>query len=179
MENNKKNLILTELFNSKSFIIIIISIASLILLLLSFKLGIFVGSEKARFSCRWNNNYDTNFGGARGFDRDNFQPPFSMDGKDLPMMDSRGLFGAIIKIDNSSLTIKDKDDVEKIVVVNDKTTIKEFKKDIKITDLKVDEKVVVVGEPNSSGQIEAKLIRILPEPKNSENKTNTDSAITK
>lgn len=175
MENNKKNLILTELFNSKSFIIIIVSIASLILLLLSFKLGIFVGSEKAKFSCRWNNNYNENFDGPRGFGR----PPFYMDGKDLPMMDSRGLFGAIIKVDNNSLTIKDKDDVEKIVVITDKTTIKEFKKDIKITDLKVDEKVVIVGEPNSSGQIEAKLIRILPEPKDSENKANTDNAINK
>ncbi|MEZ7820909.1 MAG: hypothetical protein QMB51_01215 [Patescibacteria group bacterium] len=166
MENNNKNSIITELFNSKPFIIIIISTASLILLLLAFKLGVFVGFEKAKFSCMWNNNYNKNFDGPRG-QKNGFQPPFSMNGEGLPMMDSRGLFGEVIKIDNNSLTIKDKDDVEKIVVITDKTTIREFKKDIKITDLKIDEKVVIVGEPNSSGQIEARLIRVLPEPKNS------------
>jgi len=162
MENNNKNIILNEIFSSKKFVIATISISSLILLLLVFKLGVFVGFEKAKFSYRWNDNYSKNFDGPR-------DPFFMRENGGMPMMDSRGLFGSIIKIDTDSLTIKDKDETEKVVIVNDKTVIKEFQKDLKIADLKVDEKIVIIGEPNASGQVEARLIRILPEPISAKN----------
>jgi hypothetical protein len=40
--------------------------------------------------------------------------------------------------------------------------IERLRETVKISDLKVDDFVVVIGEPNDSGQIEAKFIRLLP-----------------
>ena len=57
--------------------------------------------------------------------------------------------------------------MEKIILVSDATIIKRFQDTIKLADLKVDDYIVVIGEPNNAGQIEAKLIRLMPpEPKN-------------
>jgi len=159
MENNKKNIILNEIFSSKKFVIAIVSISSLILFLLVFKLGIFVGFEKAKFSYRWSDNYYRNFNGPiingpeNGFGIMN----------EGDFMNAHGIFGQIIKIDTDSLVIKDKDNIEKIVSIKSDTSIRELRKDLKITDLKVDQKVVVIGEPDSTGKIIAKLLRVLPD----------------
>jgi len=67
---------------------------------------------------------------------------------------------------DGSLVIKDIDNTEKIVIIDDNTTIRMFNQNVGKQDLKVGQKVVIIGEPNSSGEIEAKLIRIMPEPLN-------------
>ena len=77
-------------------------------------------------------------------------------------MDAHGTFGQILKIDGQTLVIKGKDGVEKIVLVDEKTSIHRFKEAIKISDLKIDDFIVIIGEPNEAGQIIAKLIRIMP-----------------
>jgi len=145
-----------KFFQSKVFKGILLGVAGLIILLLIFKAGMIVGIKKADFSCRWSDNYHRNFGGPKG--------GFWGGLGDREFMDANGTFGQIIKIDSSTLVIKGRNDVEKVVVVNDKTEIKSLKETIKITDLKVDDNIVVIGEPNESGQISAKLIRLLPAP---------------
>ncbi len=54
--------------------------------------------------------------------------------------------------------------MEKIILVKDDTEIRELRNALKIDDLKINDYVVVIGEPNDSGQIEAKFIRIMPAP---------------
>ncbi len=145
-----------KFFQSKTFKIILGGVGVIIILLLVFELGKIVGFKKANFSYRWGENYHQNFGGPReGFFKD-----FS--GRDF--IGAHGVFGQIMKIDGSTLVIKGQDDVEKIVLVNDKTVIERFRETVKITDLKVDDYIVVIGEPNDAGQIEAKFIRIMPSP---------------
>ena len=39
-----------------------------------------------------------------------------------------------------------------------------LRKAIKVSDLKVDEAITVIGSPTDDGKIEAKFIRVLPEP---------------
>jgi hypothetical protein len=80
-----------------------------------------------------------------------------------------GVFGKILKINaptvagqDSTITITGQDNVEKIILVNDKTPIRYQRQGEKISDLQVGENIVVMGEPNSSGQIEAELIRVMP-----------------
>jgi hypothetical protein len=46
-------------------------------------------------------------------------------------------------------------------LITDKTAIKKQNSDIKIIDIKVDDEVVIIGEPNDEGQIDAKLIRVM------------------
>ncbi len=55
--------------------------------------------------------------------------------------------------------VKGKDDVEKMVLVSDKTEISRGRQTVRIDELKIDDSVVIIGSPNEQGQIEAKLIR--------------------
>jgi hypothetical protein len=50
------------------------------------------------------------------------------------------------------------------VVIKEDTAIMRFRETIKPSDLKVDDSIVVIGEPNDAGQIEAKFIRVMPSP---------------
>lgn len=143
-----------KFFQSKLFKGILLGIGVFIVFLLIFKLGMFVGFKKANFSFRWGENYHRNFAGPKGGFFQEFE------GRDF--IDAHGVFGQIIKIDDSTLVIKGNDDVEKIVLVKDDTTIMSLREKIKVSDLKINDNIVVVGDPNDSGQIEAKLIRITP-----------------
>lgn len=143
-----------KFFQSKIFKIIVFGIAGLIVLLFVFETGKMVGFRKASFSYKWGENYRQNFGGPRA----GFFGDFGVEG----FMEAHGVSGQIIKIDNSSLVIKGVDNVEKIVQIKDDTIIRHLRETLKLSDLKVNDFIVVIGEPNDSGQIEAKFIRILP-----------------
>lgn len=142
-----------KFFQSKLFKGMLLGIGVFIVILLIFKLGMFVGFKKANFSFRWGENYHRNFAGPEGGFFQEFE------GKDF--IDAHGVFGQIIKIDGSTLIIKGNDNVEKIVLVKDDTTIMSLREKIKVNDLKINDNIVVVGDPNDFGQIEAKLIRIM------------------
>jgi len=147
---------INKIFSSKIFQGIIIGIVILIILLLVFKAGTMVGIRKADFSCRWSDNYHRNFGGPKGgfwggFDDRNF-------------MEANGTFGQIIKIEGNVITIKDRQSTEKVILLDDKTAIRSMRNTLKLSDLKVDDNIVVIGEPNQAGQIAAKLIRLVPPP---------------
>jgi len=145
---------LKEIIKSKLYIVIALSLAAIVIIFLIFGAGMYVGFHKAKFSYQWAENYHKNFADPRGgFFRD-------FGGKDL--IDSHGISGQIMKIDGSTLVIKGQDNMEKIVVIKDNTTIERFREIIKSSDLKVDDFIVVIGEPNDVGQIEAKFLRIMP-----------------
>ena len=146
----------TKFFQSKCFKCIIIAVIAIIVILLAFKAGTMVGFRRGAFSCHWGDNYHKNFGGPRG--------GFSGMINDRDFMPGNGIFGQIIKVEGDSLIIKGQDNLEKSVLVNEKTSIMKFQEQIKITDLKVDDRVVIMGEPNESGQTIARLIRIMPAP---------------
>lgn len=148
---------LNNFFQSKTFIGIIIGIGIVIVLLLTFKVGLLVGTRRADFAGRWSDNYHRNFGG----------PVNGWGGgmmNDRNFMESRGAVGQIIKLDETSIVVKGPDNLERVVVVNNDTTIEKFRDTIKLSDLKVDDYIVTIGEPNTAGQIVAKLIRVLPQP---------------
>ena len=148
-------------FQSKLFKGIILGISGMIILVFVFGLGVFVGIKKADFSFRWADQYHKNFGGPQGgFFGD-------MMGQDFTA--SNGVFGQIVKIvppagpgQPTTLVIKGKDNVEKNILVDDKTIIVYQKENIKVSDIQINTSIVVIGEPDNSGQIEAELIRVMP-----------------
>ena len=149
MENN--------ILDSKTLKIVILAIGCFVILAFVFGLGVFVGSQKAEFSFKWAEQYHRNFAGPK----EGFLGDFM--GKDF--INGNGCFGQIIKIDGNSLTIKDnRDNTEKIIIAGDETTVTYQKENIKLSGLKVGDNVVVIGEPNENGQINARLIRIMPPP---------------
>lgn len=147
---------LDKFFQSKTFKIAFIAVGALAVLFFVFRVGVFVGYRKAGFSYRWGENYHRNFAGPRGGFFGDFRRGFG----DKDFINAHGTFGSIIKIDGSSIIIKGKDDVERAVLISDKTTVSSRRETVKTGDLKVDDQIVVIGSPNEQGQIEAKLIRL-------------------
>ncbi len=152
---------LSQCVQSKKFMVVIAGLVCLAVLVGTFSLGVFVGYHKARFSYAWGENYHRNFGGPKGGLFQDFS------GKEF--IDAHGTYGQVMKIDPSAssgqaatLVVKGRDSVEKIVVVKDDTSIMYLKNAVKTTDLKVGDNIVVIGEPNAQGQIEATFIRFLP-----------------
>jgi hypothetical protein len=150
-----------DVFQSKLFRAVILGTTGLIILALVFGLGVFAGQKRANFSFRWADSYHRNFGGPQGGIFGEFT------GMDKEFTNSNGCFGQIISVDeeNGILTIKDARNVEKSIVATSKAPILLQRKIIEFSELNVGDSVVVIGEPNDSGQIEAGLIRVIPPPK--------------
>ncbi len=99
-----------EFFVGKLFKGVVLGLVALAVLLFVFKAGMIVGFYKAGFSSRWKENYDRNFGGPRTMGM--------MRGlNDRDVMRAHGVFGQVLKIDETALVIKDRDGAEKIVLV--------------------------------------------------------------
>lgn len=144
----------TNVIQSKTFRGIIYGVLAALVALIVFQAGVFVGYRRATFSYRWGENYHRNFGGPRG----GFMMPLRGDDFTNP----HGTFGKIIKIDLPTIAVQASDGTEKSIVIDDNTTIRRFQETLTSKDLKVDDPIVVIGEPNDQGQIEAKLIRLMP-----------------
>lgn len=149
-----------NLVKSRIYKIIAITIAVILVLFLVFSAGMRVGFYKARFSYQWGENYHKNFSGPRGgMLRGAFR---DFGGKDF--IDSHGSAGQILKIDGTEVVIKGQDGVEKIIIIKEDTSIVRLREAIKASDLKVGEDITIIGSPTDDGKIEAKFIRVLPEP---------------
>lgn len=136
----------------------IFSFIILILLCLSFSVGYKVGHRKAAFSYKWSENYHKLFGGPKK----GFGLKIGL-GKD-DLLEANGAIGTVIKIENDNFIIKGKDNVERSIRLLSETVIRKGRSDIKPSDLKIDDQVVVIGSASSTGQIEAKMIRVFPAP---------------
>ena len=152
------------MFDFKSFVqskiykIIILSLLVFIVLFLVFNAGMAVGFRKAKFSYQWGENYYKNFASPRG---GMLHGAFrNFEGKDF--INSHGAAGQILKINGSEIVIKGQDGVEKIIIIKEDTSIVRFREAIKVSDLKVDEFITIIGSPTDDGKIEAKFIRVLP-----------------
>lgn len=157
MENNKENKINLNKDTLKKVIVVLAVLVGVILI---FGAGVFVGEMKARFSYRWAENYQRNFAGPAGGFLGNLGFPRPAGG----LMESHGVFGQIMKIDGSTFVIRGQNNMEQIVLVESDTIIRNPVSTIKISDLKVGDSIVVIGNPNDSGQIQAKFVRLIPAP---------------
>ncbi|MBI5530537.1 MAG: hypothetical protein HY918_03480 [Candidatus Doudnabacteria bacterium] len=141
-----------ELLHSKKIKLLLAVLGSLVVMLLVFQLGVFVGVRKATFAYGWGDNYRRNFGmPARG-------PLGELEG--LGFIGGHGVAGEVIKIDGQDLVIKGIDNTEKIIQISNSTTIRRGRENISLADVKVDDGLVVIGQPNNDGSIFAKLVRI-------------------
>ena len=140
---------------------ILIGIAAFIVTLLIFRAGMFVGFMKAGFSYKFGDTYYRTFNGEHSGKNG---APLEVFFKDDMMIGGHGVIGKVIKIDLPNIMIEGSDNVEKVVEVNDETIIKRFRDSASIKDIQVNDTLVVIGSPDSKGQITAKLIRLLPPP---------------
>ncbi len=142
------------LFSHKIFKWTVITLASLIILIGAFALGVKVGYHEASFALDWQRDYPKNFVDYTG-------APVAP-GTPGPEFRSHGLVGVVLNVDNGELILKDNgDSTEKKILVGDDTTIRQNNSSLKLSDLKASSTIVVIGEPDDQGQIEARFIRVL------------------
>lgn len=136
---------------------VLIILIGLIVICLIFGAGMFVGEMKTRFSCQWAENYHKNFAGPKkGF----FNEWRNMLPSPENFVQGHGIIGEIIEIKDNGFVIKGIDEMEKLVITSKDTLIKKGTETIQDS-LEVGQLVVIIGSPNSEGQIEAKLIRLI------------------
>ncbi|MEI8249056.1 MAG: hypothetical protein WCG07_00995 [Candidatus Taylorbacteria bacterium] len=132
-------------------------IASVLIGILIFGAGVFVGYHKARFSNTWDTNY------TRGVGMMNRSPslfaPFLNDADDV---NPHGTIGTIVSIKLPLIMVKGQSEAEKVIVVGSSTRIRVMHTIGSTDDLKVGEFITSIGNPNDQGQIEASFIRIMP-----------------
>ncbi len=141
-----------ELFDSKIFRRVACGICALLVVLVTFQVGMFVGFHKANHAYRWADSYPRMFGGARG--------GFMHDFRGDDFFGGHGVVGAIVKIDGDALIIKGSDGVEKIVMTTSTTSIVNGRTKLNASNLKIDDSIVVIGTPKEDGSILAKMIRV-------------------
>ncbi|MDO8240485.1 MAG: hypothetical protein Q7T51_00665 [Candidatus Moranbacteria bacterium] len=159
-----------EFIQSRTFKIIASIVGVLLIAIISFGGGVAVGLRKARFSENFGRNYAQNFMGSRFQDgrggmmngRGGFAGGMmnQIEGRDL--RNGYGVSGAVISITDNNVVIKDGANKENTVAVSDKTLIKSQGDNLKLSDLKVDDKIVVMGNPGDDGVVNASLIRVFP-----------------
>lgn len=141
---------------SQSFRGILIGVGIAIIALFIFQAGVFVGYRKASFAYKFGDNY------YRAFDR---KPPAPFG---VPMYGefgtTHGAAGEVMSVSLPTFIVAGPDSVEKTVLVGTSTLIRKLDLELKPEDIQTGDFLVVIGEPNGDAQIQAKLIRILPEP---------------
>jgi len=150
-----------EFFQSKVFLGFIIGIATFLILAIVFQAGVFVGLKKAGFSQRLGENYGRIFGEEKG--------PGMMVGmfEGIPfdnLPGGHGAVGVVMKISSSTIVVAEPNNIEKIILFGEETSIRKAQEEIKTGDIVVGDFVSIIGEANSQGEIEAKLVRVLPPP---------------
>lgn len=149
-----------EIIRSKTFQKVIVSLAMFLLLILVFSAGVRVGHRRTLFAYRFNEQHFGPFGGPPGFPGEGPFP--ELRGKRFLI--SRGAFGTIADIDSSSsVLLVASSEGEKTVSVASDTLIVAGRHPAVFSDLRVADRVVVIGRPDEDGNIRAKIIRIQPE----------------
>jgi len=164
MNKNEVKDKIKNILESKNFRVVTYTIGVLLVIFLIFQAGMIAGFRKASFGHDWGDNYAMNFGGPQKGPR-----VIGMMGGEFGdfgnLPNAHGAIGKIIKVTLPTMIVLDeKDNTEKVVLIDEKTEIMRMREVINKEDLKIDDHVIVIGTPNSSGQIEARLIRFLPAP---------------
>jgi hypothetical protein len=143
-----------EFTQSHSFKYSLVIVGVLVIFFAAFSLGEHVGFRKAAFSFQNGNNFYRTFGPDSGHDMT----------QSMEFSDAHGTVGKVISITLPTITVEDRDNTEKTIVVSDQTVIHQLRNTLTENDLKVGDYIVAIGEPNPQSQIAASLIRILPPP---------------
>lgn len=137
---------------------ILIGIGVVMLALIIFKVGMFVGYKKASYSYNLGENYYRTFGGQRLDSRRGMMGGLFGDNM---MASGHGVTGKVIKISLPNIIVEGNDNIEKTIVTNNQTLIRNMRNEGTMNDIKVNDTVIIIGSPDESGEVVAKLIRIV------------------
>ncbi|MBU6427023.1 hypothetical protein KGQ27_02165 [Patescibacteria group bacterium] len=144
-----------EFFGSSGYARLLKILGMLLVLMVIFSIGMAAGYYRAKFSFERDNNYY-----SIGWPRSPLAPFLN----DTDDSNPHGAIGKIISVQLPSIMIRDQGNVERIAVIGGSTAIRHFRSEASTTDLIPGEQVIVIGEPDGKGRINAAFIRILPQP---------------
>jgi hypothetical protein len=145
---------MSNFLQSKKLHIVLWALAGLIICLLIFGFGMMVGSARAGFVARFNENYYRNFNGPPG-------PLSGMMGPNPVAM--HGLVGTVINVGSSTITIEDPMGNEQFVGAASGTVFRESGNDISIGEIKIGDRIAAIGEPDTQGKVQAHFIKVFAE----------------
>lgn len=151
---------------SRGLRVAVVVVGVLLIALVSFGGGLAVGFHKARFSYAFGENYERNFmRGPRMMEKkgERSMMPFSRADEEN-FRNGHGVVGEILSIADNSFVVKDLFGKENAVTVNEKTLVKSGRTTLVSSDLKVGDRVAVIGQPSETGSVDARFIRVLVEP---------------
>ncbi|HBD24437.1 MAG: hypothetical protein A2566_01440 [Candidatus Zambryskibacteria bacterium RIFOXYD1_FULL_40_13] len=151
---NIKNFIQSRVFRG-----ILIGLAIAVAILVIFQAGVFIGYRKATFGHHFGDNFERNFKDPKGMSFGFRGGPAGMG-----MPGGHGAAGKIVSIALPLIVVAGPDNLEKTLVIDEDTEIREFQNTITKDKLQVGDFIIVLGTPNEAGEIEAKLIRLAPVP---------------
>lgn len=160
-DNNKENKNQKENRDYFSFLThlktILIILIGIIFSLFWFGLGLKIGEKKALLSSQWFQEYQRNFLGPKR------RPHGPFRFFDNNLINQYGIFGEVIKndISNSQIILKDNNNLEKIIKINNETIIVKFREKIDQSQIKEGEKLMIISS-TVDNQIVAKFIRVFP-----------------
>ncbi len=121
-----------------------------IILILVFLAGVYFGS------CNRNNIFPSSF--------PFWERRMHMPNGFVPDKFGHGVVGSIDSLGDNTFVVKDRSGGLKTILVDDKTQLRQDGLAIKFTDLKKDDKVIILGEPKEEeGAISARIVRVLTE----------------
>lgn len=137
---------------SKGIKITLSVIAGLIVLFVVFGFGLLVGYRSAIFNTRFGMEYYHNFyAGAPG--------PLGLPGQPVTMS-GYGIAGKVLEVGTSTIAVQDPSNNEQAILVDSDTVIRENNGTITINDVIPGESVVAIGDPDASGAMHARFIRV-------------------
>ncbi len=80
------------------------------------------------------------------------------------LVSPHGTLGTISSINGNILMVRGQNNIEKSIIATTSTSIRHDNDEKTVSDLHASDTVIIFGVPIDDGQIEAKLIRILPSP---------------
>jgi hypothetical protein len=144
---------------SQSFKGILVGIFIAAIALVIFQVGVAFGERNASFAHRFGDNFERNFKDPSGVNLTQRGVPGA-----ASMPGGHGAVGEIVSMALPLIVVAGPDNLEKTVVITDTTEIREFRNTIQASELRVGNFIIVLGVPNESGQVDAKLIRLAPPP---------------
>jgi hypothetical protein len=150
---------INKFLQSEKYSKLITTLGILLAVLVIFGAGVFVGYRKADFSYRWSDNYYRDFGGPHS----PFAPTGTSDADDNAPT-PHGAFGTVIGVNLPNFAVKGPNEAEKVIVIGPQTVIRSMHNLGTTTDIKMGQSVIIIGEPDDQGQINASFVRIMPPP---------------
>lgn len=131
---------------------VVIGVISIIAALLIFQSGVFVGYHKASSSYSGGDHFYRMMQGPTPegmMDRDDFSP-------------THGASGRIVSVSLPSFIVAAPNNLEKTVTVDGQTIIRRFRDTVGQNDIHANDLVLVLGDPDQSGTIQARFVRLMP-----------------